>query len=164
MTIKQVAAEADVTSSLLSQIEKNKANPSINSLMGIAKALGVPIGSFFDDYEQIDNPVIRAGERKFLKTQSGITFYLLTPQLKNHRIGFIYNIFEKGGSTGEMYTHEGEECGFVLEGKLEVVSEGKTYILETGDSIILDSTRPHKCTNINDGRTLVIWANSPPTW
>ena len=76
----------------------------------------------------------------------------------------MVKLIEKDGTTGEMYTHEGEECGFVLEGKLEVVSEGKTYILETGDSIILDSTRPHKCTNISDGKTLVIWANSPPTW
>jgi transcriptional regulator with XRE-family HTH domain len=163
MTIKKIAAEAGVTSSLLSQIENNKANPSVNSLMAIAKALKVPMSALFND-EPVSNPVIRAGKRKFLKTQSGVTYYLLTPEPSRHRIGMIYNVFEQGASVGEMYSHEGEECGFVLEGALEVTSGNDTYILETGDSIILDSTKPHKCTNVAKGRTLVIWANSPPTW
>jgi transcriptional regulator with XRE-family HTH domain len=163
VTIKEIAAKAGVTSSLLSQIENNKANPSVNSLMAIAKALKVPMSTFFDD-EPLADPVVRAGRRKFLKTQSGVTYYLLTPEPSKHRIGMIYNVFEQGASVGEMYSHEGEECGFILEGSLEVTSGNDTYILETGDSIILDSTKPHKCTNIAEGRTLVIWANSPPTW
>ena len=165
LTIKDVAEKAQITSSLLSQIENNKANPSINSLMAIAKALNVPISAFFPEDEPVDvKPVVRAKDRKFIKTQSGVTFYSLTPDIQKHSIGFIYNIYEKGGTTGEMYTHKGEECGFVLEGKLEVIYQGKTYILEAGDSIILDSTKPHKLTNIHDGRTLAIWADSPPSW
>ncbi len=170
LTIKEVATRANVTSSLLSQIENNKANPSINSLMAVAKALHVPIGSFFNgiESEHTIDPVVRADERKVLKTQSGVTFYLLTPELKNHSIEFIYNVFEKGGSTGgtngESYTHEGEECGFVLKGRLEVAYEDKTYILEAGDSIVLDSTRPHKLTNIYDDQTIAIWVDTPPSW
>ena len=170
LTIKEVAARANVTSSLLSQIENNKANPSINTLMAVAKALHVPIGSFFNDLEPKPpyDPVVRADQRKVLKTQSGVTFYLLTPELKDHAIEFIYNVFEKGGSTGgtsgELYTHEGEECGLVLEGRLEVTCEDKTYILEAGDSIVLDSAKPHKLTNIYDGRTVAVWVDSPASW
>lgn len=170
LTIKEVAERAHVTSSLLSQIENNKANPSINSLMAIAKALKVPIGSFFDEKE-LDpdfDPVVKADQRKVLKTQSGVTFYLLTPELKNHAIEFIYNVFEKGGSTGgtsgELYTHDGEECGLVLEGRLEVAYDEKIYILEAGDSIVLDSTKPHKLTNIYDGKTIAVWVDSPASW
>lgn len=170
LTIKGVAERANVSSSLLSQIENNKANPSINSLMAIAKALNVPIGSFFDDEkpEPAFDPIVKADQRKVLKTQSGVTFYLLTPELKNHAIEFIYNVFEKGGSTGgtsgELYTHGGEECGLVLEGRLEVTSEDKTYILEAGDSIVLDSTKPHKLTNLYDGQTIAVWVDSPASW
>jgi len=36
-------------------------------------------------------------------------------------------------SSIEMYSHEGEECRLVLEGRLEVTCEDKTYILEAGD-------------------------------
>ncbi|MBD3308332.1 cupin domain-containing protein [candidate division KSB3 bacterium] len=168
-TIKEIAEKAGITSSLLSQIENNKANPSINSLMAIAKALNVPISSFFNDDDDhrataATEPVVRADNRKFIKTQSGVTFYSLTPEPRKHSIEFIYNVYEQGGSTGEMYTHEGEECGYVLEGKLEVTYEGHTYILEAGDSIVLDSTKPHKLTNVHDGQTIAIWADSPPSW
>lgn len=165
LTIKEVAEKANVTSSLLSQIENNKANPSINSLMAIAKVLNVPIGSFFDEEsDPTFDPVVKADQRKVLRTRSGVIFYLLTPELKNHSIEFIYNVYEKGGSTGEMYIHEGEECGLVLEGRLEVTSEDNTYILEAGDSIVLDSTKPHKLTNIYDGKTIAVWVDSPASW
>jgi len=166
LTIKEVAERANVTSSLLSQIENNKANPSINSLMAVAKALNVPIGSFFDDLDPgpTFDPVVRVDQRKVLKTQSGVTFYLLTPELKNHSIEFIYNVYEKGGSTGKMYSHTGEECGLVLEGRLEITCEDNTYILEAGDSIMLDSTKPHKLTNIYEGRTVAVWVDSPASW
>jgi quercetin dioxygenase-like cupin family protein len=93
-----------------------------------------------------------------------VIFYLLTPKLKNHSIEFIYNVYEKGGSTGEMYSHAGEECGLVLEGRLEVTAEENTYILEAGDSIVLDSSKPHKLTNVSDGRTVAVWVDSPASW
>lgn len=170
LTIKEVAARANVTSSLVSQIENNKANPSINSLMAVAKALKVPIGSFFNDFdtEPAYEPVVKADQRKVLRTKSGVTFYLLTPELKDHSIEFIYNVFEKGGATGGPedgpYTHEGEECGLVLEGRLEVRYGDATYILEAGDSIVLDSTKPHKLINIYDGQTVAVWVDSPASW
>ena len=73
-------------------------------------------------------------------------------------------MYENGDSTGEMYSHEGEECGLVLEGRLEVTCEDNTYILEAGDSIVLDSTKPHKLTNIYDGQTIAVWVDSPASW
>lgn len=74
----------NITRSLLSQIENNKANPSIKTLMGIARALNVPIGSFFVNDEPSMNMVVKADKRKVLRTRSGVTFYLLTPELNNH--------------------------------------------------------------------------------
>ncbi len=164
LTISEVARRADITRSLLSQIENNKANPSINTLMAIAKALQVPIGSFFDDDNHLDNPVVRAGERKALKTRNGISYFLLTPEPSKHSIEFLYNIFEKGSSTEVFYSHQGEECGIVLEGRLKIDTDSDQYILEAGDSIILLSSKPHKLTNASTGKTIAIWANSPPSW
>lgn len=162
-TIKDVAEEANVTISLLSQIENNKANPSINSLMAIAKALKVPIGSFFDDHELVTSPVIKAYKRKAIHTPDGVTFYLLMPTRKDLLIEFKYTVYEKGGSSGHFHTHAGEECGIVLEGRLEVIYGDDTYILEAGDSIYLDSTIPHTMKNMYDGRTITIWVDSPPS-
>lgn len=164
MTIKDVTDKAKITRSLLSQIENNKANPSINSLMAIAQAINVPIASFFDEDRQHITPVVKAGERKVLQTKSGVTYHLLTPDVGKHRIEFLYNVFEEGGSTDKMYKHIGEECGIVLQGKLKVDYGDKEYILEKGDSIIIDSSKPHKLTNIHKGKTVAIWVDTPPSW
>lgn len=162
MKIKDLAVTAGVTNSLISQIENNKANPSINTLMAIARALDVPISALFEEDDHLE-PVVRADNRKMLKTESGVTYYLMTPDMQSHQVGLVYNVFEKGGG-GEFYSHEGEEAGFVLEGRLEVIHGNRHYILEAGDSIIIDSTQPHKCVNIHDGRTIAVWANCLPTW
>jgi transcriptional regulator with XRE-family HTH domain len=161
-TIKDIAEKANVTISLLSQIENNKANPSINSLMAIAQALNVPISSFFDDHEIVTSPVVKSYKRRPIQTQNGVTFYLLTPTRKDLSIEFKYQVYERGGATGHFHTHSGEECGIVLEGRLEVTHDEETYILEAGDSIYLDSSKPHTMKNIYDGRTITIWVDSPP--
>ncbi len=124
----------------------------------------VHLGSFFDPDELADDRVVRSAQRKVLRTRNGITYLLLTPEPYKHTIEFLYNRFEEGSSTETFYSHKGEECGIVLEGKLKVSTDREEYILDVGDSIVLDSTRPHKLTNIYPGRTIAIWANSPPSW
>ncbi len=162
MTIKEVAEKAQVTVSLLSQIENNKANPSINSLIAIAGALNVRTSYFFNVHENGTNPVIKSYERRAIQSPNGVTFYLLRPTRPDLSIDFKYTVYEKGGSAGNFHTHEGEECGIILEGRLEVTYDDKTYILEAGDSIYIDSRKPHFMKNIYDGRTITIWADSPP--
>ena len=60
MNIKELAAKSGVTSSMLSQIERGLANPSINSLKNIAKALEIPIFNFFVSQVDTASLVVRA--------------------------------------------------------------------------------------------------------
>jgi transcriptional regulator with XRE-family HTH domain len=163
MTIKEVAEKAKVTTSLLSQIENNKANPSINSLIAIAKALNVRTSYFFDVQENGTSPVIKSYERRGIRASNGVTYYLLRPARNDLSIDFKYTVYEKGASAGNFHTHQGEECGIVLEGRLEVTYDDETYVLEAGDSIYIDSSKPHFMKNIYDGRTITIWVDSPPS-
>ncbi len=47
LSIRDLAKLADVTPSLLSQIERGLANPSVNSLKSIASSLNVPLFTIF---------------------------------------------------------------------------------------------------------------------
>ena len=40
-------------------------------------------------------------------------------------------------------THPGQEFNLILEGAMELYLNGKTIVLEEGDSIYFDSTKPH---------------------
>jgi len=60
LTIKELATLTGVTPSLLSQIEKGTANPSINTLKQISYALDIPIFNFFINFLIKDIPIISA--------------------------------------------------------------------------------------------------------
>ena len=164
MTLQDLAELTGVTRSMLSQIENNKSLPSLTTLQLVSRALDVPMGAFFESVERRGSPVLKKQDRKRLQTKNGVTFYSLTPKLKSHRIEVLYNVYEKNGTTGPLYTHQGEECGIVLKGKLEVVWDGKEHVLEEGDTIYLDSSKPHRIRNLAAGETIAIWINTPPTW
>lgn len=165
LTLRDVARMTNLTESLLSQIENNKAQPSITSLMAISKVLNAPIAYFFDqDANHVKSPVLRSSERPVVQTKSGITYYLLSPNVEEVQIEMLYVEYDKGASTEVMHTHSGYECGIVLEGKLEVRLNENRYILNRGDSITIPSSQPHDIVNILEGTTTAIWVNNPPTF
>ena len=60
-------------------------------------------------------------------------------------IAFLTEIYPPGADTGEeMLTHEGEETGILVEGRLELVVGLETFVLEAGDSYYFESTKPHR--------------------
>jgi len=164
MTLQELAKLTGVTRSMLSQIENNKSLPSLNTLQLVSRALNVPMGSFFESVERPGSPILKKKDRKRLQTRNGVTFFSLTPNIRSHRIEVLYNIYEPGGTTGPAYSHRGEECGIVLKGRIEVEYEGKQLLLEEGDTIYLDSSKPHRMKNVRDGESIALWINTPPTW
>lgn len=91
-------------------------------------------------------------------------YELLSPDL-NRKIEFLYITIKPGDySSKDLVTHEGEECGIVIKGRLMVKMKDKEYILEEGDSIYFDSTIPHKYINIGDEECISIWAMTPPSF
>lgn len=64
MNLKDLSLATGTTSSMLSQIERGLANPSINTLKTIARVLDVPLFTFFMEEEQQERLVVRPEERK----------------------------------------------------------------------------------------------------
>jgi len=163
ITIKELAEKSNVSKALISFIERGKVNPTVDVLWSISRALGVTIESFFGEDAQ-KSPVTKKKDRKIIKTEKGLEFQLLSSHTKG-KLGGLYKIFEPGASTGkELYTHEGEEIGIVLKGKIEVFLGSNRYILEEGDSIHFSSTLPHRVKNIGNKKAVTIWVITPPSF
>jgi len=81
------------------------------------------------------------------------------------RIGRPLNLFlvhmEPGGSTGdELYTHDGEEAGLVIEGEMKLTVDAESWTLKHGDSFPLRQPRPHRFSNPSrENRAVVLWVN-----
>jgi transcriptional regulator with XRE-family HTH domain len=175
ITLSAVSSETGLTPSLLSQVERDLANPSVSSLRKIAEALSVSIGSFFEDAdlsnhennERLTAPasrVVHESNRKVLSPCPGITYYLLTEDLQG-QIEFILAVFEVGADTGEeLLSHEGEECCLVLEGKGRIQVGDDSYSLEKGCSLRFNCALPHRVRNAGHQVLKAIWVITPPSF
>ena len=202
LSLRELAAEAEVSASLLSQIENGRTMPSVRSLHSIADALSVPITYFFPeddegetpereeeeekavptdeepprkveltpsefrsneerdgfgarmfgeaDYPAIRGPVVKADRRAVIELEGGVLWSRLTPG-PEPGLEFLLIEYEVGASSGtKMSHHIGREFTYVLEGKLLLELGFEKYLLEQGDSVIFDSTTPHRLSNAGD--------------
>lgn len=162
LTIKDVSIMANITPGLISQIENDKANPSLSTLLAIAKALNVDISSFFDDIEASKNsPVVRSSERQLLSSYKGFKRYLLLNSNLD-KFDFNYNVLEPNATTSDcpeinLEGHTKYEFGFVIQGKLRIELEDEIYILNPGDCIFFSATKNHSVTNISRSQAEMIW-------
>jgi transcriptional regulator with XRE-family HTH domain len=166
MTLKQLASKAGCTDAYLSQLERGHANPSIMILKKIASALQVKVVDFFLEQENMGNDVVcREGERVNIRIKQGdAKIQMLVRNIQNKRMQPFYTTIEPEGGSKGSYSHIGEECGIVLQGKLEINLNGKSYLVKKNESFYFSSQEPHSWSNPGKKKTIVIWVVSPPTF
>lgn len=147
---------------LISQLELDRANPSIDTLRKIAAALDSPIASFFDE-SPTNGIVVRKNERKTLNVpRSGLTYQLLTPDL-NRQIEFIMIELEPSQQGSRLpFGHPGEEAALVIEGQLHLWIGDEEHVLDAGDSISFNCGVPHRIANLTKKRVVLVSAITPP--
>jgi len=138
LTLVQLAALAHLSQPFLSQVENDRAQPSIESLSRIARALGTTPQSLFDAPADHDAPlvVVRAGDL------TGVPAYrpLVTGDAPFHVVEFT----ELPREFVDAWQHEGFEAAYVVSGEVEVDVDGTLTRLGAGDSVSYDARLPHR--------------------
>ena len=167
-SLKALAEKVNITPSMLSQIEHDQANPSINTLKLISSALNVPLFQFFTSTEK--NPediVVRSDKRKkILSSDNGNSYVyeLLTPD-NTGAIEFVLQRFKPNSNSGDaVQSHEGEEVFYVLKGQLVLFLDQTELLLNQGDSVRIPARTPHFWVNSTDSEVEVIFAITPPAF
>lgn len=158
-TLQQVAEATGLSPSMLSMVERGQANPSIGSLMAIAGALGVSMARLFGDGSRPTTPVVRAGEQMVMTTRRGVRRRLLIRD-DDTSIEVAENTYAPGTASADSpIRHLGREMGVLIEGTLAVEVGGERYLLEAGDAVVFDSTRPHRFVNVGRRTARTLWIN-----
>lgn len=165
-TLKVVAAAAGVSESLVSQIERNKVSPALDTLLALVDALEIDLDFLFENYRR-ERPVrlIRAEERRKQKDDD-IVYEEVARPLESDGIHAIESYYitlpplekTKRGS----YGHLGREFGIITSGTGELHYETKVFELKTGDSISFSATAPHTLVNTGTTPLVALWVLSPP--
>ncbi len=165
LTIKEVALKAGISSSLLSQIERNRISPSLDTLLRILEVYGVPPNKFFKDYETNSRvEIIKHNERKIYQ-RKGFKYEKLCgdSQTKgNHSFNAFFLELEPGQQRGdENDGHLGRELGIVVEGAAQLIYGQEIYEISAGDSVSFFSQIPHVIQNSSDQIFRAYWVVTP---
>lgn len=169
LLLKELAARVGVSISLISKYENDKLLPPLTVLHSLVSELETNIGALFEPDWTAGGYVSRAGSRPRITAggdgeSAGVTLERLVPNGQGHLLqGNIHIVAPGGGSMGPMQ-HEGDEVGYVLEGRLELSIGDTTYELAPGDAFSFPSNMPHTYRNPGNDVTRVIWINTPPTF
>lgn len=167
LTLEEAAERTGCSAGFLSQLERNRAAPSISMLYSIARALGVSITHFFPE---VINPtkVVRAEEREtFCFEGSPVTYSVLSTHFADRVMeSLLVTIEPTDGSlpADEYRSHPGEEFGHVLEGTLRLWIEDKRYDLLPGDTIHFMATVKHRWENPGKKPVTALWVITPPVF
>lgn len=187
MTLRELARQANVSPSFISQIENGKSQPSVATLYTFSRLLGITVDVLFDEgwapqtAPLVDgwgpdgdkNPInawhpsefanrisiVHPAHRSRLTMAEGVVWERLaaTPE---HGVNFMKISYAPGATNtdgGELQSHDAYEYGYVLSGVLQVTVGSEEFVLREGESLGFDSNIPHVLKNIGDGQFEGIW-------
>ncbi len=156
ISLDVLAEHTGVSKSMLGQIERGEANPSIGVLGKITGGLHIEIQELLQEpknllvlQRQADLRPIKAGESKYQ------IYSLFSPEEKQN-----FEIYQMEIMPGQRYassSHGNHTREYVLvsQGRLKLELEQKVYELDERDSLRFDSDKPHTYYNEGEG-TLIL--------
>lgn len=166
ITMKEVAVQIGVSESLVSQIERNKVSPSVDTLINIADVLEIDLDYLFRDFKRDKGLVLIKPEERNIQQQEGVIYEylsLLSDKNENYAMeAFILRIAPGTERGDEDYGHPGKELGLILEGSGEILYGKTRRHLEKGDCISFSSDIPHSLKNTGTTELAAVWIITPP--
>jgi transcriptional regulator with XRE-family HTH domain len=154
LTLKELSAKTNLSSPLLSRIENGFVMPPIPTLQIIADVLSVDIEFFFRrQKDKNDGYVInRYGTRRCIQSQRGpLLLELLAEGMENPFMQPVLITFPEKSRINEVEIgiHDGQEFGYVMEGKIELTLGEKKFILKKGDASYWNGNIPHRAVSVS---------------
>jgi transcriptional regulator with XRE-family HTH domain len=146
LTLARVAEATGLNVGYLSQIENDKASPSLTCLSSLANALDVPIAWFLVD-EGRPPEVARAADRHWRELPGGRASRV--DARGSSDITIVEITGEPGRSTG-LHTHPGDEHHLVTAGHFRMTQGPHVTELGPGDYLRWDGLVPHDAAAIGD--------------
>ncbi|WP_270301975.1 cupin domain-containing protein [Terrisporobacter petrolearius] len=160
LSIRELAKMAEVTPSLLSQIERGLANPSVNSLKSIANALNAPLFIFFTSEVIKEDLIVRGNNRKkvILPGAENVIYEMLASGVNDNLEFAIMNLSPKSSSCTDYIHHNGYEIAYVLEGEVTLHLDDEKFELRKEDSVKIPVGMKHRWKNNSDLESKIIFA------
>ena len=154
LSIEEISERSGLSAEQIQSIENDQYLPSLGPLIKIARALGVRLGTFLDDNDDLGPVVCRAADRERDRSisfsndatearQNMIYHSLAKQKAGRHMEPFVIDVQPSEDKDFKLSAHEGEGFIYVMSGEVEIAYGKETYSLQEGDSIFYDSIVKH---------------------
>ena len=162
---RQLARQSGVANATISQIESGKLNPTVSMLKKVLDGIPLRLSEFFSDEPDAPDRVFFRADELTEIADGGVSYLQVGANLHDRAIQFIRECYQPGAGTGKHeISHEGEECGLVLRGRLKVTVGDRSQILRAGDAYYFKSNQPHSFLNPGNEPCELISACTPPSF
>ncbi|WPU93358.1 XRE family transcriptional regulator [Mucilaginibacter sabulilitoris] len=154
ITVQELAARANVSKGLISQIENSRTIPSLMVLIDIIKSLEIDLNEFFKDIRSKSDhlPVLikRKNEYEHFEKEHAVGFHyqrIFTQSIAHSTIDIVILELEPDAIRPLVET-EAFEYKYVLQGEVEYQFNDDKVILHQGDSMLFDGRISHTPKNL----------------
>lgn len=162
LTQEELADRCELTKGYISQLENDLTSPSIATLCDLLNALGSNLSDFF--HEEAEEKIVFSEEEYIEKRSDGMLWNWVIPNAQKNEMEPVLVELEAGASTPVDFPHEGEEFGFVLEGKIAIVRANKSHTAKKGESFYFTANKEHQIINKGKGKAKFLWISTPPNF
>ena len=166
LTLSDMADRLDRSVGWLSQVERDKSDPSISDLRQIAGLLDVPVSMLFrhaaSPAHEAGYVVRKTARRQIGSTIEGLAEELLSPDLTDD-FEMVHSTFAPGSSVQDSVCRPTQEVGYLVSGKLDVEIKGVLHTISPGDSFRIRGERFRWSNPYNDP-AVAIWVIAPPVY
>ena len=160
LTLEELASRCELTKGFLSQLERNLTSPSIATLQDIVEALGTTLAKFFQ--EETEEKLVFTDDDYFVDEREDCTIHWIVPNAQKNEMEPILLELPPQGRSHEVAVHEGEEFGYVLEGRITLVNGDKEYPVKKGETFYINGKYRHYLKNNGKNEARVLWITTPP--
>jgi transcriptional regulator with XRE-family HTH domain len=161
LTLQALADQAGISVGFLSQVERDKATPSLGTLANLAAALGIDLDRFVATPRPADGLTRSDARPTFSIGGSSLSYERLTTDLPAGAFTSLI-IHIPVGYRSEIVAHEGEELIVVLSGTVRQTLGASAFVLSVGDALHFMGDTPHSFANDGPEPARLLWTGTSP--
>lgn len=160
LTLEELASRSELTKGFLSQVERNLTSPSVSTLEDILEALGTDLASFFKDSKQ--SKVVFKKEDYFIDDHEEYSIHWIVPNAQKNAMEPMLLTLHPLGKSKEFDPHDGEEFGYVIEGRIALVNGDNEHPVKKGETFYINGKYRHYLKNTGKFAAKILWITTPP--
>ena len=151
LSMDELVRLSGVSKSMLAQIERGDGNPTISTLWKISNGMKVPFDALTVRPKSPYEIVKTAEIQPLLEDGGKVRNYSLFPDNENRRFAVYYLELEEGSYwESEPHLRGTTEFITIFTGKIEILADGQSFIVEKGESIRFRADTIHSYKNIGN--------------